>query len=302
VTSEGGGSVTEAGDRPEGGRRTGTGETPAPAPGTTGPARSRRIAVLVAAAAAALEVAALGVWIGDAVGTSLALITGLAASAAVTAFGAWRLHLGDERGTAVLLAAALLTLPAVVATGSDLASAHASSLLWFVSAAALLVAAALAWTARDRDRWWGGGLASPLLVAGGLFVIAGTLLPTTWYRPEAGAGAERWWRLALWEQGLSVSTVSLLLTPAVVLVVLWAASAFARPLAAGMLAALAVTGVASAAGNIWFVLGEPELWVTPVGWIDLVGHLLLLVLAALWWTAPDPTPPVLETTAPGQAP
>jgi hypothetical protein len=179
----------------------------------------------------------------------------------------------------------------VVAGGPTLAGAPTSSWLWFVAAGALLVAAALAWTARDRRRWSAGpGVTSPLLVVAGVAVLLGTVLPTTWFRSGVAPGADGWWRPVLWEQGLSRSSLSLLLVPVVVAVVLWGASAVPRPIGAALLGALGVSGFASAVGNAWFVAGEPDLWFTPVGWVDLVGYLVLLGLAVRWWAPPQPIP------------
>jgi hypothetical protein len=255
-----------------------------------GRARSRTAAVLLAAAAVALEFAAFVLWLVESAGPPASLALALIVSPPVTAAGAWLLHLGDERGTAVLAASGLLTVPALVASGPTLAVATPSSWLWFAAAATLLLAAALAWTARDRRPWSAGpGTTSPLFVVAAVAVLVGTVLPTTWFRPEAAPGADGWWRPVLWEQGLSVSTFSLLLAPVVVGLVLWGASAVARPVGAGLVGALAVTGLASAVGNAWFVAGAPELWFTPYGWADLVGNLVLLGFAVRWW-APSPHP------------
>jgi hypothetical protein len=260
---------------------------PTTVPGS-GRDRSRSGAVLLAAAAAALEFAAFVLWLIESAGLPASLALGLIVSPPVTAAGAWLLHLGDERGTAVLAASGLLTVPALVASGPDLAAAPTSSWLWFVAAGTLLLAAALAWTARDRGPWSAGpGTTSPLFVVAGVAVLAGTVLPTTWFRSDVAPGGDGWWQPVLWEQGLSVSTFSLLLAPVVVGLVLWGASAVARPVGAGLVGALAVTGLASAVGNAWFVAGAPELWFTPYGWADLVGNLVLLGFAVRWW-APAP--------------
>jgi hypothetical protein len=253
-----------------------------------GRARSRTAAVWLAAAAAVLEFAAFVLWLVESAGLPASLALGLIVSPPVTAAGAWLLHLGDERGTAVLAAAGLLTVPALVASGPNLTGAPTSSWLWFVAAGTLLLAAALAWTGRDRGGWdQGPPTTSPLFVVAAVAVLVGTVLPTTWFRSEVAPGADGWWRPVLWEQGLSVSTFSLLLAPVVVGLVLWGASAVARPVGAGLVGALAVTGLAAAVGNAWFVAGAPDLWFTPFGWADLVGNLVLLGFAVRWW-APAP--------------
>jgi hypothetical protein len=258
--------------------------------------RSRRFAVVAAVVAVVLEVAAAVAWSGVTAGGPASLWLPLVVSPLVTAAGAWLLHLGDERGTAVLAAAGLLTVPALVASGPNLAVAPASSWLWFLGAGALLVAAALAWTARERAAWTDGPrTTSPLFVVAAVLVVAGTVLPTTWFRGPEGTG---WWRPVLWEQGLSVSTLSLLLAPVVVAAVLWGASAVARPIGAALVGTLAVTGLASALANGWFVAGAPDLWVTPYGWADLAGNLALLGFAVRWWAAeprPGPGDPRITT-------
>jgi hypothetical protein len=250
-----------------------------------GRGRSRTSAVVVAAVAAVLQVAAFAAWATEAGSFEPSLTLGLIVSPLVTAAGAWLLHRGDERGTAVLAASGLLTVPGLVASGANLAGAPTSSWLWFLAAGTLLVAAALAWTGRDRGPWSEGPTTtSRLFVAAAVAVLLGTVLPTTWFRSLGAPRVDGWWRPVLWEQGLSVSTLALLLAPVVVAVVLWAASAVARPVGAALAGTLAVTGLASAVGNVWFVAGAPDLWITPIGWADLTGNLVLLGFAVRWWT------------------
>lgn len=271
---------------------------------SSAPGRGRQLAVVAAAGAAVVEVVAAVRWLSEVgavgalpgAGATPALLSTVSASVAVTVVGALLLHRGDERGTAVLVAAGLLTLPAAVAGIVDLGLASTAQLVWLVAAALLLVAAALAWIGRDQGPWTAAdapaGATGAVIAVAAVAVLAATLLPTTWYR-IAGAVASDWWTPTLWMEGLDLSTMPLLLVPVVVAVVLWAGATLPRPIGAALLGTLALTGLASGAGNLLHVLGDPELWITPFGWVDLVGNLALLVVAARWWAPvarprPDP--------------
>jgi hypothetical protein len=270
-------------------RRTGEAnvdETATTTDAPAGPTDVRRAAIVLGASAAALELVAgvlLTVPGGLSVGPALLGLLWLAVPVA----GVVLLRRGDERGVALLIATGALSFPQVIGGGYAIGGWPWAIHLMLLANAALVAAGVLAWRSRDRPQWDRIERARDpvLLVAAGGVVLA-TILPTTAFAVRP-IGADPWWHPLLSRASGIWAIAAFVLAPFVLAGLLWLASRSARPLAGAVVGAVAVIGLAGALFNLVQATVSAEFRLTPVGWLDLVAHAALLVIAVRWWTADE---------------
>lgn len=140
-------------------------------------------------------------------------------------------------------------------------------------------------TSRDRPQWDRIERASsPVFLAAAAGAVIATIVPTTAFEVRP-IGADPWWQPVLSRASGIWGIAAFVLAPFVLAGLLWLASRAARPLAGAVVGAVAVVGVSGALFNLVQATVSAEIRFTPVGWLDLAAHAVLLAVAARWWTA-----------------
>lgn len=253
-----------------------------------GPTDVRRAAIVVGAGGAALELVAR-VWGLVTVPVELSVWPALLGLLwlAVPVAGVVLLRRGDERGVALLVATGALSLPHLVGGWDAIGGWPWAIRLLLLANAALVTAAVVTWRSRDRPRW--GRIErerDPVFLGAAAAVVLATVLPTTAFA-VAPIGADPWWQPVVSRASGIWGIAAFVLVPFVLAGLLWLASRSARPLAGAIVGAVAAIGLAGALFNLVQATVSAEVRLTPVGWLDLLAHAVLLAVAARWWTARD---------------